>query len=237
MEINIGKLPRFNLARSVNVDPQLRMQHVIGKLASEFDCVIDVGANLGTFTDFILSKNPHQKILMVEPVKLLVDKLKQKYANFPNIEIHGFAVGAKNSKGTINLANNSFQSSSILKFLPSEDIGENLKMTGKQSVEIIRLDKLLNGLSEQNIFMKIDIQGYELAALQGINYRNFRKIKAFLIECNLKNIYKGSALIEEVIYKLRKLNFFPYRIENGFGEPNFGQQYQVDILFRNHLAK
>ena len=81
------------------------------------------------------------------------------------------------------------------------------------------------------MFVKIDTQGYEIQVLKSINKSHFNEIYAFEIESNLVSTYKGATSIEDLIKFLRRKGFQPFRIENGFGMPNFGQQLQVDIIF------
>jgi len=70
-----------------------------------------------------------------------------------------------------------------------------------------------------------------MEVLKSINKSNFNNIYAFEIETNLVSTYKNVSLIEDVIRFLRKKGYQPFRLENGLGMPNFGQQLQMDVLF------
>ena len=98
---------------------------------------------------------------------------------------------------------------------------------------MVPLSLVLDEYVDRSIFLKIDVQGLELGVLQGVIDRDWVRISGLLIECNLVATYEGSALVEEVIAFLRQRSLTPFRIENGFGEVNFGQQLQVDVLFKN----
>jgi hypothetical protein len=93
------------------------------------------------------------------------------------------------------------------------------------------LESILKDVSEKSIFIKIDVQGYELEVLKGIVDSNWQKINGLVIEVNLVETYKHAALIEEVIEFLRRKDFHPFRIEPGFGLAKFGQQLQADVIF------
>jgi FkbM family methyltransferase len=129
-------------------------------------------------------------------------------------------------------ASNDGQSSSILE-LDSyhKSAAPEIKWLGKKKVKIYKLSRILKTSKHNKIFIKIDTQGYEFEVLKSINKRTLAKILAFEIETNLVSTYKNVTVIEDVIKLLRGFGFKPFRLQNGFGMPNFGQQLQVDIIF------
>ncbi len=132
----------------------------------------------------------------------------------------------------MNIASNDGLSSSVLELDHYHNIGApDVKYIGKEEVKILKLSKILETSPHKKMFVKIDTQGYEIQVLKSINKSHFNKIYAFEIESNLVSTYKSAILIEDLIKYLRRKGFQPFRIENGFGMPNFGQQLQVDIIF------
>ncbi len=106
-----------------------------------------------------------------------------------------------------------------------------MQYISKQKVTIKKLSSVLKDYDHGKMHVKIDTQGYELEVLKSIQDRDYDLITAFEVECNLVEVYKNAPILEEIIKHLRIRSFDIYRIENGFGMPNFGQQLQVDVLF------
>ena len=82
-----------------------------------------------------------------------------------------FAAGSKNGKQFLNLANNG-QSSSILELGTHIISYPEINYNSKIEVEIIKLDEWLDeNFTNKYLynFINIDIQGYELEALKGMN--------------------------------------------------------------------
>ena len=194
------------------------------------DLVLDIGANNGQWIVEVRSHGYSGNAICIEPIKKNYNKLKA-ISSYNTVAIN-CAVGNKNGYIYINQASNDGRSSSILKLDDYHINGApKIKYVGKEKVKILKLSKILETEIHNNIFVKIDTQGYEFEVLKSINKKNFNRIYAFEIETNLVNTYKKITLIEDIIKFLRNKGYRPLRIENGFGLPNFGQQLQVDILF------
>ena len=239
MQIRLGKLMDFRLTRSVNVDPTLRLQNVISKHLLNFDSFIDIGANKGEFTDFLLSEiqkldptpTKSKRFILIEPHAVMYRHLKNKYKG-KNIDIIKCALGSKNFNSDLHVANNNFASSSLLNFDLHKKIIPDIMMVGRQKTMVRKLSTIVDLSSSRSVFLKIDVQGYELEVLKGISKKDYRNITMLLVECNLVKTYRNCALLEEILIFMRQRGFKPFRIENGFGGKNFGQQLQVEVLFK-----
>jgi FkbM family methyltransferase len=229
MKINLLGL---TLTRSKNINPSLRFNEYIRNSLKASDLIIDAGANQGQFIELVLRMGFRKEILAFEPTSEACEILKSKYENYSQIKIYQNALGSRQKTLNINVASNKAESSSFYEFTEWHKKGApDIQMKSQEKVKQLTLSSILKTIPNSSIFIKIDVQGYELEVLNGINKIDWNRVNVLLIEVNLVETYKNSALIEEIILFMRKKNFRPFRIEPGFGLPNFGQQLQADIIF------
>jgi FkbM family methyltransferase len=218
------------VTRSKNVDPSQRLAIARSEILANCDFIVDIGANDGQWISAVRISNNKTSALCLEPLPKNFKRLTSR--GLENVDFLNFAVGNRNGVATINEASNSGLSSSILPMGPAhKNAAPHVKISRKLEIKIAKLSKILEDYNYKKMFIKIDTQGYELDILKSINSATWKKVYAFEIEVNLIATYKNCGLIEEVISLLRSKGFHPYRVEPGFGMPNFGQQLQMDILF------
>ena len=227
------KIWNFTFTRTVNIDPSERLSRVRNNFLTDSDLLIDIGANSGEWIRKIRDLGFKGPALCIEPLSANFSSLKK--LNLPNTELLNCAVGNKNGEISINETSNSGLSSSILPLGDYHKQAEpNIKVVSQSKVKIVKLSNILKKYSYKNIYIKIDTQGYELEVIKSIDRDSWKKIYALEIEVNLVETYVNCGSIEEIIYVLRQKGFSPFRLENGFGLPNFGQQLQMDIIFKRN---
>lgn len=161
---------------------------------------IDVGGYDGDTVTKALQYNPNLKILVIEPIKILADKIKQKFANNPNVII--INKGAYNEKGIVQFNEYNGWSNGLSTIQP---IMIQLRPEGTFTNQIskynIETDTLDNILTENNIqivdYIKIDTEGSEEQALEG--FSKFNKQTRFHIESHITNL-------ENILLKLLEMN-------------------------------
>jgi FkbM family methyltransferase len=135
--------------------------------------IVDVGANIGFLSLIYRAIAPEAQVIAIEPSPKNLSYL------YINVEPHGiqvlpFAVGS--NSGTAVLFEDSLtgQNSSLVQDF--KVLAANAKRAGirpevvKVSVEMMTLDGLLESAHRPVIFIKIDVEGFELQALEGASY-------------------------------------------------------------------
>jgi len=203
--------------------------HVIKSGAVEV--VLDGGANEGQWAKRLLAQGYSGLILSVEPgksafKKLLLNtkKIGEKPSSWKAINV-GLGMGNYNSE--LYLAGNSGQSSSFKK--PELHLTQypTVVFAGSEMHEIKTIHEVICDY-EYPIYLKLDIQGMELEALQGIG-KSVNKIYAIEIELTVLPMYSNEAKLGQVISKLEALNFSIFSISE-FGKKNNGQVTYFDII-------
>jgi FkbM family methyltransferase len=160
------------------------------------ECVIDVGANLGQYRDFIrLEVGFEGPIHSFEPVASLVGQLKQRQASDPSWFVHPFALGAQNVKKEINVMAATVFSSFLRP--NNESVPEYTALNTVKSTErvtIRRLDDVLtqelSGVDLGRTYLKLDTQGFDLEVLKGGAFA-VSKIPALQTELSFQPFYAG----------------------------------------------
>ena len=134
------------------------------KEISKNDMVIDLGANIGFYSElFGELVRDRGKVLCFEPVPLNFNLLQTNVAHLSWVECYHLAVGKKNEIKNIIFSESNLQKSTLLE-------NNNLENTQSLKIEVVKVDDFItkHGLKRVD-FIKCDVEGYELEALQGMN--------------------------------------------------------------------
>lgn len=190
------------------------------------DGVVDVGANIGQFAYMIHTALPHLAIYSYEPDPACFNRLQDTFSEH-KIKGKTFAKALADSKGSINL--NIYESSANNSILSRH----NERVLSVQKVECSTLDLQYDELSSlKSIFLKIDVQGAELAVLSGA-VELLKRCKFVQLEVSLVNAYNGNAHIADIMAVMRSAGFGCWEIldvlrkkkSNGLGI------LEMDLLF------
>jgi len=166
------------------------------------DGVLDIGANQGMFSTAVALANRQIAIHAFEPLPMLQEKLRHRTRTFGNVTVHKCALGS--APGTADLHFGSFHEASSL--LPMDQRHEayfpGSSPTETVKVEVKTLDQFFSEHPElHRVFMKLDVQGFELEVLSGAA-RSLDKIGAALVEISFEELYQGGATGEKLITTL-----------------------------------
>jgi FkbM family methyltransferase len=201
------------------------------------DFLIDVGANEGQFAMELRNSGYQGQILSFEPLtiayeNLLINSKNDKYWSIAE----KCAIGNQIGEIEINVSENSV-SSSILNMLEKHSmIASDSKYFTKEVTKINTIDsKCLQYIEKyNNVFLKIDTQGYEWEVLNGAT-ESLKQIKGLMCELSFENLYDGQKLWLEIIDRLTKIGFEIWAIDKAFINTKDGKLMQIDaVFFRNN---
>lgn len=197
------------------------------------DIVLDVGSNHGQYASHLRSIGYKGRIVCFEPLSEAF-RLLSEYAGKDGkiIIAPRMALGDHAGTVSINIAANS-ESSSLLLVSETHLKAEPLvKPIGTEMVPLNRLDDVVSGyLADTNsIFLKIDVQGYEMSVLRGAG-ELLQKAKGVQLELSLEPLYVGEPLYREMIEVVESFGFELYDINPCFSDNLTGKTYQLDAIF------
>jgi FkbM family methyltransferase len=198
------------------------------------DLVFDIGANKGQYATGIMDAGYKNKIVSFEPLSSAHSQIKtasEKHNNWTVAE--RCAIGSKKEEIEINISANSV-SSTLLNMLDTHIEGApESKIIGKEKVQVHPLDEIakqfLNG--SKNIFLKIDVQGFEQEVLKGAQ-EMLSKAKGVEMEISLVPLYENQNwLLAEILDYMTKKGFRLTSIVPAFTDNKTGIVLQCNGIF------
>ena len=167
---------------------------------------VDVGANLGGYTDFIIKNINTREIHIFEPSKKCYQYLKKKFYK-KKININNKALSNSNRISTFY--ENEVLSQSSLNNKRNK-FNSNLKNIEIYKVECLSLDTYFKDKKNIIDLLKIDAEGEDLRVLKGATKLLLKKrIKLIKIELlNSFDIRKNKSNINEIVFFLNKYNYY-----------------------------
>jgi len=207
-------------------------EHIpILKSVGKIKTIIDIGANKGQFALAARYVFPEAKIISFEPLSAPAEKFNKLFKNDVNIVLNQVAAGPEKHTLPIHVSKKD-DSSSLL------PIGSRQSAifpgTEESHTEEIKVAPLIHYINEEDlvvpIFVKIDVQGYELEVLIGCEELN-EFFDYIYVECSFIELYENQALADEVIQYLSKKSFRLKGIYNTYYDKK-GVAIQSDFLFK-----
>jgi FkbM family methyltransferase len=203
------------------------------------DLVLDIGANSGQFGDELRGDFGYRnRIVSFEPLSAAFEILKAKAAADPAWRVFHCAIGDAEERREINVAGNSL-SSSLLDMLPSHvEVAPDSKYVGKEWIEVRTLDSIFSELREaaENVYMKIDTQGFEGRVLKGAE-KSLPRIDTVQMEMSLVPLYDGELLYHEMGSLMSEKGYALVAVENAYADPASGRIMQIDGIFHRFQSE
>jgi FkbM family methyltransferase len=198
------------------------------------DMLLDVGANTGQYTQSLFDNGYSGKVISFEPLSSAHSVLSKRASGNNRWTVAPrCAVGAEDGTTTIHISENSV-SSSLLNMLDSHLEGaQESKIIGSEEVQIRSLDSLhaLYEPGSKNIFLKIDVQGYEQPVLKGAE-KLFPTLRGVEIEMSIVPLYENQQwLFEHILHDMHTAGFQLMSLSPAFTDLNTGQQLQLNGIF------
>jgi FkbM family methyltransferase len=170
--------------------------------------VIHIGAHHAEEINSYI-RNGIYDVIWIEANPSNSDIVSQKISSFPRMSSYCFAAGSKSHcAATLHIANNG-QSSSILDLGSHQFHHPEVNYVNSIDCQLLTIDDFVSSyginLSLFNM-MNLDIQGYELEALNGA-IDTLSSIDFIYTEVNTEEVYKNVPLLSEVVSFLKPLGF------------------------------
>ncbi len=171
--------------------------------------LVDVGANLGGYTDFVSKHTDVKEVHVFEPSKKCIEYLNNKFSLKKNFYLNNKALS--NTKKLVKFYENEILSQSSLHNKKNK-FNSNLKNINIYKINCLTLDSYWkNEKKDQFIdILKIDAEGEDLKVLKGsINLLKKKKIRLIKIELlNSLDQKTNKSNINEIIFFLSKYKYF-----------------------------
>ena len=204
--------------------------------AEKSQLVLDLGANLGYYTLIaagVLGRKG--KVVAFEPTNFNFNLIKKNVEanHLNNVVLEKKAVGDKNGKKFI--------------YLNPENYGDNrMYVSGdvmkKETIWMTTLDQYFSDLKTSIDLIKMDIQGYELRALQGAKVLlGKKKIKVIISELWPRGMKMVGDKWEDYIKYLKLSGFKIYQVDEEherlitFSEKIITNQFKKDKMYTTNI--
>jgi FkbM family methyltransferase len=193
--------------------------------------VLDVGANVGKFTNLISDILTDVNIYSFEPLAECFDELTKNTKHLENVKCFNYALGEEQSE--ITIYHNEFSpSSSILKM---KELHRDIYPSTANSVEEIVQIKDMDSLNDKinwipKTLMKIDVQGFEINVLKGAT-SSLNNIDVLIIETLFVELYENQTQFDDIYSFLVKRNFSYRGNHEQIKDPKSGRILWADAVF------
>lgn len=175
-------------------DFALHLRDLLTRL--EIDCVLDVGANVGQYHDFLREKVLYEgPIVSFEPVSHHVAVLRERAHHDPDWHIEPYALGAEVGSLSINImVSDQFSSflepdNSRVRAFDGLNVPCRIETVAVRTVDTV-LPALRERLGFRRPYLKLDTQGFDIEVLQGAQ-QSLPGVPALQSEASVIGIYKG----------------------------------------------
>jgi FkbM family methyltransferase len=183
--------PCFSLVqryRLALVESQLEL--VPSEQIASLKCVVDVGANLGSWCTGVACLTGAERIIAYEPVPDVFNRLCENAKKYPQIRCVQAAVGSSLGRVTVNVET-AHELSSVLAMRSDMrcEYGAGQDRSRQVEVPMTTLDEDLKEEDEISL-LKVDVQGYEREVFAGAR-SVLRRTKVLMTEVLFASHYEG----------------------------------------------
>jgi FkbM family methyltransferase len=206
------------------------IEHAGALAGRNFASVVDVGANRGQFALFAAGLYPQARIFAFEPLPGPYAVLARIAARHQRTRTFQASIGPRPATVRMHLMHPDDCSSLLAPTGRQTAIFPQTRLAGELPVEMAPLHAFI-GASDLNSpgLLKLDVQGFELAALEGCASL-LDRFAAVYVECSFVPLYADQPLADEVLAHLREQGFRLAGIYN-LAHDREGRAVQADFLF------
>jgi len=173
--------------------------------------IIDIGANVGEFTAIFAELFPNARVYAFEPLPDCFEQLTKVAKQYQGrVKAFNIALGAQ--EGISKFHRSSWAPASSFREMSDLHKKNYQHSAGSESVsvQVQTLDDVFRDIDlEDNIFIKMDVQGFEDEVIKG-GSEVIKRAKVLVIECSFQKVYEGEPMFDG-IYDLLVAMGFEYR--------------------------
>jgi len=194
--------------------------------------IIDGGANNGGFASIARTISPTAIIHSFEPIPSIAEKLRTRFRSDNNFHLYVLALGESDREAVI-IVNDSADASSLLPMRSdASKIRAPFRNTGESiAVTVVTLDTWMkNKALPRPLLLKLDLEGYELAALSGAG-NLLAQTDFVLVEVVFILLRDGQPSFTDIASFLSSKGFSVMDVYPQFVTRARGQSLYADVLF------
>jgi FkbM family methyltransferase len=199
--------------------------------ARPVELVIDVGANEGQFLVVAAALFPRARHVAFEPHPEMARRLRER---FPGVETHACACGAQPGTAPLHLSKFAPASSLLRSTATQVELYPGTETERTVDIPVVTLDSFAQ-LGAVPSLLKLDVQGYELAVLQGATAL-LARVQIVVCEVSLKTFYDGQAQLEDLVALLRGHGLMLVDVAEPLRAPS-GEIAYFDLAFAREDAR
>jgi FkbM family methyltransferase len=189
---------------------ELNLQLLMNTCLRHGERVIDVGANIGMLSLHAASRvSPTGVVDSFEPNPLCCQRIREvlNRNKIHNVRLHG--MGLSDSSGTLTL--NILDNHAGMGTFAPVDPGSGLRVTSSINVPVQTGDQALPNDDRPVVFVKIDVEGFEVRALRGLRETLQRYRPIVVTEVIAEWLERAGSSVAELVDLMRGLDY------EGFG--------------------
>lgn len=188
--------------------------------------ILDVGANNTSWSKIAKEVFPQADCFMIEPQIEMKPFLDSFCENFPGSKYFLAGAGAIAGELILNIWDD-FSGSSLI----APESTQSKRVVEQRRIPIVTIDSLIeNGNLPLPDLVKLDIQGFEIEALQG-GLKLLENAEILILEVSLLRFKQGMPIFHEVIDFMANKNYLVYDFPGFLRRPYDGSLGQIDICF------
>lgn len=170
------------------------------------DLVVDAGANIGQFGSLIRAGRYRGVIISFEPVPAAFAELTRMAANDEQWIVRECALGSDFGVRTLYISRDSVFSSFKRSAPPAGVFGSAVAAVAEHTTRVSTVDRELNKLSSEKVFLKLDTQGFDKEVLLGAPH-TLKRTVGIQVELSSTPLYHDTWAIPDALGYLAKLGF------------------------------
>ena len=199
---------------------------------SNIGVVLDIGANEGQYSQELRKAGFKGRIFSFEPLSEAYKNLKLNAAHDEKWHTFNFALGEVDRMALINISKHSPSSSILPMTSLHREAAPGSEYISEEQIEIKTLDNIFDTLSipSENVFLKVDTQGYERKVLDGA-INSLSQISGIQLELSTVELYEREEAYYSLCRFVEEKNFRLIRVIPGFSHKGTHEMLQYDAIF------